>query len=86
MEALKELHKVPATRSNLYGYMRNPVVSSMNSLDGVIIKPLLSLGNPNKTDDSTHIIKPNIVLKRPLTASTERTVTSPSSTEGSSVT
>ncbi|KRY84844.1 hypothetical protein T4D_4352 [Trichinella pseudospiralis] len=86
MEALKELHKVPATRSNLYGYMRNPVVSSMNSLDGVIIKPLLSLGNPNETDDSTHIIKPNIVLKRPLTASTERTVTSPSSTEGSSVT
>ncbi|KRY44094.1 hypothetical protein T4A_11267 [Trichinella pseudospiralis] len=40
MEALKELHKVPATRSNLYGYMRNPVVSSMNSLDGLQLKEL----------------------------------------------
>ncbi|KRZ05044.1 hypothetical protein T11_10158 [Trichinella zimbabwensis] len=85
MEASKEVNKVPIIRTNLYGNMGHSVVSSMNSLDGVIIKPLLSLGNRNKTDDSTHILIPNIVLKRSFTASNERTVTSPSATEDSAV-
>ncbi|KRZ75189.1 hypothetical protein T10_12519 [Trichinella papuae] len=85
MEASKEVNKVPIIRPNLYGNMGHSVVSSMNSIDGVIIKPLLSLGNRNKTDDSTHILIPNIVLKRSFTASNERTVTSPSATEDSAV-
>ncbi|KRY06684.1 hypothetical protein T12_727, partial [Trichinella patagoniensis] len=82
-EASKKMHKIPIIRSKLYRTMGNSLVSPMNSLDEVIIKPLHSLDSRDETDNSTHMMTPNIPLKKSFTASNERIVTSPSATEDS---
>ncbi|KRX21300.1 hypothetical protein T07_160 [Trichinella nelsoni] len=80
-EAWKKMHKIPIIRSKLYRTMGNSLVSPMNSLDEVIIKPLLSVDSRNETDNSTDMMTPNIPLKKSFTASNERIVTPPSATE-----
>ncbi|OUC49056.1 hypothetical protein D917_05748 [Trichinella nativa] len=80
-EASKKMHKIPIIRSKLYRTMGNSLVSPMNSLDEVIIKPLHSLDSRDETDNSTDMMTPNIPLKKSFTASNERIVTSSSATE-----